>query len=180
MYKSNKYLHCLLMFVLLTSGTALYGDNSPPPPDAAAETLPLYVDTTAANPLPGQINVIFNITPRQDNGKLYFDVETNLPDGMLFMSVIRDEMGVISNIGSTMERLREETANGRIAMGPFPFEDKPFPPGEYTFYISSYPTKDQPKKVVAIIGDNGANLTGPDVIDGMVVFGQEFMITGSY
>lgn len=180
MDKSIKYLCCLFSFVLLTVSTAVHGHDSRPSTDTAAETPLLSVDTEAGKPLPGDINVIFNINPRQENGKLYFDVETNLPDGMLFMSTIRDEMGMMYRIGTTMERIEEQVTGGRLTMGPFPFEDRPFPSGEYAIYINSYSAEYQPEKVVAIIGKNGINLTGPDVINGMVIFGKIFMITGSY
>ena len=69
--------------------------------------------------------------------------------------------------------------DGRLTLGPFPFEDRPFPSGEFTIYIYSLPNKHQPESVMEIIGENGINLTGQNVIAGMVVFGKEFMITGT-
>lgn len=177
MDKSINRLCYLLMLVLLTGNSLVYGNDTPLA--ATAETPPRAADTVTGNPLPGAINVIFKISPRQDKGKLYFEVETNLPDGMRFMAAIRDEFGFTYKIGSTMERIELDVVNGSISVGPFPFHGQTFPSGEYKFYINSYPDEDQPKKVIEIIGENGANLTGPDVISGTVLFAQEFMITGT-
>jgi hypothetical protein len=165
------------MLALLTGSSLVYGDDSPLA--AAPETPSPAVDTAAGDPLPGKINVIFDIAPRQDKGKLYFEVETNLPDGMRFMVAIRDEYGFICKVGSTMERIDMDIVNGRMAIGPFPFHGQTFPSGEYKFYMNSYPDEDQPKNIINVIGKNGANLTGPDVINGTVVLAKEFMITGT-
>jgi len=175
---SIRILFFLLLCVFLPCDNAAESEDELPP--AAVETTPISTGAVTANPAPGKINVEFSVAPRQENGKLYFDVETNLPDGMLFMCAIRDEMGFIHKLGATMERALAETANGKMPIGPFPIADRPFPSGEFKFYINSSPDKYQPESVIAIIGENGANLTGPDVFNGMVVFGKEFLITGSY
>jgi hypothetical protein len=175
--QSIKYsLFLLIIFPLMTGGVA-FGDDLTPEPITDKQAPDLVA--TATSSTPQALDVVFDVTPRQQKGKLYFDVRTNLPDGMIFMSAIRDEAGFVCKSGSTMERLETETADGALLLGPFPLGDKPFPSGEYTLYIHSYPGEYQPQRVAAVIGDDGANLAGRDVIHGLVVFAQEFMITGS-
>ncbi len=166
-----------LIAVLLIGNTLAYGEETAPPVDV--ETPPRDALNTAAPTAPSEkINVVFRVMPRQEQRKLYFDIETNLPDGMVFMSAIRDEMGIVHKISGTMARIQTEIINGRITLGPFPLVDRPFPPGEYKLYINSYPDEYQPENVINIIGKRGANLTGPHVIGGLILFGKTFMITG--
>ncbi len=172
MAKPVKYACSFVMIVLLVSGAIAIGDEKTAPP---ASDQP----TSSADTADDKINVIFTVTPRQDKGKLFFDVETNLPDGMLFMCTVRDEIGMVYKSGSTMERLMTEVVDGEMTVGPLPLSDRPFPSGEYTLYIYSYDDDFQPENVIEVIGEGGANLTGSNVVYGMVVFGKEFMITGS-
>ncbi|MEW6079543.1 MAG: hypothetical protein AB1724_17180 [Thermodesulfobacteriota bacterium] len=165
-----KCLSCVLLIFLLAGDIVIRADDAIPSPGTETPSL----NTTTA----GAITVALNIAPRQDKGKLYFDVETNLPDGMRFMASIRDEYGFVCKAGSTMERIDVDVENGKMEVGPFPFHGKVFPAGEYKFYINSYPAENQPEKVAAVIGGNGARLTGPVVADGIVAFGKEFMISG--
>lgn len=171
-----KRLSCFLLIILLTGNIVTHAGDTPPPADTGAPIPP--GDATTGSPPPGAISVRFDIAPRLEKGRLYFDVGTNLPDGMRFMASIRDEYGFVYKLGSTMERADTDVAGGKITVGPFPFSGGEFPPGEFKFYIISYPTENQPKDVVTVIGENGARLTGPDVIEGVVAFGKEFMITG--
>lgn len=175
----NKVISCLLCLLLIGVTTGAW-------PGFAEETIPATVATydpeSGADPAEdsasGKIHVIFEVAPRQEDSKLYFDIQSNLPDGMIFMSAIRDEMGIVHKATKTMARIRAEITDGMLTLGPFPLEDKPFPPGEYKLYINSYPNENQPEHVIEIIGNNGANLTGQYVIGGMVLFGKTFMITG--
>jgi hypothetical protein len=171
-----KRFSCFLLIALMTGNIVIHAGETPSPP--AGTEPPPSGDAAAVIPAAGVFNVRFDVTPRQDKGKLYFDVETNLPDGMRFMASIRDEYGFICKIGSTMERIDIDVENGKMAVGPFPFHGHVFPAGEYKFYISTYPAENQPKTVVAVIGENGARLSGPDVVEGILAFGKEFMITG--
>ena len=175
----NKLISCL--FCLLLTGFMIgavpgFGEETVP------STVATYNPESSAAPMEdaasGKMDVFFDVTPRQEASKLYFDIRTNLPDGMVFMSAIRDEMGITHKITRTMARIRAEISGGRLTLGPFPLEDKPFPPGEYKLYINSYPDEYQPENVIEIIGKNGGNLTGRYIIGGMVLFGKTFMITG--
>jgi len=181
--KSIKFLYCFLIFALLTGKATVYADDNQAPAvpaetPSSSGTLPPD-GATADKQSTEDLDVIFEVNPRQEKGKLYFDVETNLPDNMRFMCAIKDEIGVVYKMGSTMERLMTEVAGGILTMGPFPFEDRPFPPGEYTVYINSYFGQGQPESVIKIIGHDGVNLIGRNVFHGMVIFVKEFMITGT-
>ncbi len=125
------------------------------------------------------IKVNLEVAPYLQGGKLYFTVTTNLPDGMLFMATITDDMGLINSVDATVERLHALTSDGRMQLGPFPIWGTCFPSGEYTLYLTSSPDFKQDKEVLEIIGKNGKNLTGPRVSRGTVVFVKSFMITGA-
>ena len=174
MGKSAKNLCFLLAFAYSIGNGIIYGGDTPAPGETGQSSA-----TQTVKPMPGDIDVTFKVEPRQENGKLYFDVETNLPDGMRFMCAIRDEIGVVYKMGSTMERLMAEVTGGSLTLGPFPFENRSFPSGEYTLYINSYPEQDQPESVVEVIGLDGSNLIGGNVFHGIVIFVKEFMITGN-
>lgn len=171
---------CFLITAALIGSTPVLGDEIIPVADTDTPAH-LPGETTGITPPDthtGKINVIFDVTPRQENKKLFFDITTNLPDGMVFMTAIRDIMGNVHRMNGTIARVRMELIQGKTTLGPFPLFDKPFPPGEYRLYINSYPDEDQPENVIRIIGKEGANLTGDTIISGMVFFCQTFMITG--
>jgi hypothetical protein len=166
-----------LITALLIGNALAYGEETTPPVDVDTPTRDA-LNTDAPTATAEKINVVFNVMPRQKDHKLYFDIETNLPDGMVFMGAIRDEMGIVHKISSTMARVQTEIISGRITLGPFPLVDRPFPPGEYKLYINSYPDEYQPENVINIIGKRGANLAGQHVIGGLILLGKTFMITG--
>jgi len=167
---------CLLLIGFLTGTIPVFGEENVP--SAVATYNPASVDAPAEYAAAGKLEVLFDVTPRQEDRKLYFDIKTNLPDGMIFMSAIRDEQGNVHKITRTMARIRAEITGGKFTLGPFPLMDEPFPPGEYKLYINSYPDEYQPESVIDIIGKNGTNLIGPYVMGGLVLFGKTFMITG--
>lgn len=188
----RRRLSCLSLIVLmlmLGAGISLAGDREAldgEPPTSPSRSTSNPADDTRPQPDPADSSaddskfpVVFEVAPRLEAGKLYFDVTSNLPDEMLFMAAIIDDMGIVNSIDTTLERSDVVLADGSMEIGPFPTWNKNFPSGEYTLYLYSYHPSRQPRQVREIIGQDGEKLTGPNVTNGAIVFIKSLMVTGS-
>ncbi|MFP4446893.1 MAG: hypothetical protein ACLFPD_11685 [Desulfosudaceae bacterium] len=136
--------------------------------------------SAVSDPDAGQTFVVtFAVEPRLENGKLYFDVTSNLPSGMRFMAAIADDMGIINSMDATLERVDLVIQDGAMEIGPFPTWNNHFPSGEYTLYLNSYHPSRQPPEVLAVIGEKGEKMAGDYVSKQAVIFIKSFMVTGA-
>ena len=165
----------LLSGIATAAGDEASPDGARPAPEAsrsAASTVPDPADDRS-------LVVTFAVAPRLENGKLYFDVTSNLPDGMRFMAAIADDMGIINSMDATLERVDLVIQDGAMEIGPFPTWNNHFPSGEYTLYLNSYHPFRQPPEVLAVIGEKGGKMTGEYVSKQAVIFIKSFMVTGA-
>ncbi|MFP4039806.1 MAG: hypothetical protein ACOCPQ_00250 [Desulfosudaceae bacterium] len=178
-----------LVVLMLGAGISLAGDRDVldgDPRTSPPRSTFNHADEIRPQPAPddsppdnSKFPVVFEVAPRLTAGKLYFDVTSNLPDEMLFMAAITDDMGIVNSVDTTLERTDEVLADGGMEIGPFPTWNKNFPSGEYTLYLYSYHPSRQPRQVREIIGEDGEKLTGPNVSNGVIVFIKSLMVTGS-
>lgn len=123
-----------------------------------------YSDTVDSN---GIIDVVFDIAHREENGKIFFDVSTNLPDNMVLMlSVTNDDYYAQDKV----------KVNGGVFTSSG-FSDKGNKlAGHYKLEISSIFPNLQDSDVVTKIGAKGELLTGNYVNekDGMNMISATF------
>jgi hypothetical protein len=97
-----------------------------------------------------------------DPGRPIVVVRTNLPEGTNLMFGVR---------GPTSDRWRQSQANvnaGCASTEAFSNRGEPLGPGRYTVEVTMPIVTTQPESVRPILGENGANLRGPLVENGLV------------
>lgn len=142
--------------------------DTPVPPTEA----PKPTDTLVPTTMPQPMEVVFNVNVRIESGKIYFDVETNLPDGMQFMFTIEGSDGILG-------QSKTEIVGSTMSAGPFSRKGEPYPPGEYILSITSPLLRLQPPEVQEILGEAGENVYGEYISEGRVDFEMPFTIGGS-
>ncbi len=147
--------------------------STPKPTDTPRPTnTPQPTNTPKPTSTPQPIDVEFSVNVRTESGKVHFDVETNLPDGMQFMFTVEGSDGILGQSNA-------EVKAGTMSVGPFSQKGEPYPPGEYTVSISSPLLQLQPPEVQLVLGESGENVRGEYVSEGRVDFTMPFTIEGS-
>lgn len=120
---------------------------------------------------PSSTELIFNVSTRFEDGKIYFDVETNLPDGMDIMFTVMARQDILG-------QGKVKVSSGFITAGPFTRQGEPYPPGEYLLSISSPLLRLQPSEVQQSLGANGKNFYGDHIVEGRVDLEISFTVEG--
>lgn len=144
-------------------------DTSQPP--APPTDTPKPTDTLVPTAISQPMEAVLNVDVRIESGQVYFDVETNLPDGMQFMFTVENSDGILG-------QSKTEVVGGRISAGPFSRKGEPYPPGEYMLSITSPLLRLQPPEVQEILGEAGENVYGEYISEGRVDFEMPFTIDG--
>ena len=118
---------------------------------------------------PQPTELVFNVKVQAEDGKPRFEVETNLPDGMLVTFTLRDEVAVLGQSEAAV-------GDGFATAGPFSRDGEPYPPGEYVLHISSPPLSMQPDGVQEQLGENGEGYQGEHIAEGRVGFETTFVV----
>jgi len=135
---------------------------------------PTMVITPTSSPTsePSSTELVFNFNTRFEDGKIYFDIETNLPDGM-------DIMFTVVSGEDILGQDKVQVSSGFITAGPFSRQGEPYPPGEYELSVSSPLLRLQPSEVQQILGKNGENFYGDYIEEGRVDFETTFTVEGN-
>jgi hypothetical protein len=153
--------------------TSLACGETTPTNEPEASTATLEVTETEAPPeqathtpepatVSKPVEIVFNVSERIESGKVYLDVETNLPAGMQVMFTVTDSEGNIAG------QAKGEVANSAISVGPFSSKGEPYFPGTYTVSISSPLLQLQPPNVQEVLGNSGENVYGECISKGRV------------
>lgn len=142
-----------------------------PAPPAAAPTTPSPDPEPPPSPCaelenelpPLERRVALEVHPTNvDQGRPIIVVRTNLPDQTNLMFSVR---------GPTPDRMRQSRASvssGCAVSETFSDRGEPLGPGRYTAGVTMPIVGTQPEAIRSILGDDGANLRGPLVADGVV------------
>jgi len=146
-----------------------------PEPIPALESTPTPEPSNTPNVVvtsePSSTELILNVNTRVEDGKLYFDVETNLPDGMEVMFTVEAGEDIWG-------QSKVQVSSGFITAGPFSRQGEPYPPGEYVLSITSSLLRLQSLEVQQILGENGENFYGDYITEGRIDFETSFTVAG--
>ena len=112
-----------------------------------------YSDSVSNN---GIIDVMFDVSDREENGKVFFDIKTNLPDNMVLMLSLKND----DYYGQSKGKVN----NGTFTSSGFSDKGSKLV-GHYKLEISSIFPSLQDSDVVAKIGTQGEFLSGKYVND---------------
>ena len=146
-------------------------------PESTPTLEPSKTPTAAITPTPSPTlepsptELVFNFNTRFEDGKIYFDIETNLPDGM-------DIMFTVVSGEDVWGQSKVQVSSGFIIAGPFSRQGEPYSPGEYELSVSSPLLRLQPPEVQQILGENGENFYGDFIEEGRVDFETTFTVEG--
>jgi hypothetical protein len=157
--------------------------NTPEPTaeaDSTATFTPQPTDTVEPSQTPKptftltpSVNeLVFVVETRIEEGKIYFDVETNLPDDMEIMITTSYGLDIWGQGKGTV-------ASGILTVGPFTRHGQPYLPEEYNLSISSPLMKLQPESVQQALGENGSNYYGDYYENGRIDFDSTFIVPGN-
>jgi len=114
-----------------------------------------------------QVTLDVNININQ--GKPIFTVETNLPQNMEFMFTVSNDTRILG-------QAKANVVDGTVSAGPFSLQGNPYPSGIYNLDISSPLVQLQPPDVQEILGQNGKNVSGEYISEGMVSYDTYFTV----
>jgi hypothetical protein len=140
-------------------------------PSLEPSKTPTVAITPTASPTPSPTELEFDFTPRFENGEIYFDIETNLPDGM-------DIMFTVVSGEDIWGQSKAQVSSGVVTVGPFSRQGEPYPPGDYELSISSPLLMLQSLEVQQRLGENGKNFYGDYIEEGQVDFETTFTVEG--
>jgi hypothetical protein len=149
-----------------------YTPESTPTPEPSKT--PTVAVTSQPTPIsePSTTELVFDFNTRFEDGKIYFDIETNLPDGM-------DIMFTVVSGEDIWGQSKVQVSSGSVTAGPFSRQGEPYPPGEYELSISSPLLRLQPSEVQQILGENGENFYGDYIKEGRIDFETSFTVEGN-
>ena len=158
-----------LLFVLFASACSSPAEQAALVPNSNENSL---VASDSNNPL---IDVRLDVTPSiNQEGKVSFLVETNLPDSTIIMFTLSQ--------GGYSAQDKGVVRNGTINTSHFSKQGVPLSAGDYILNISTPIASSQSKEVQQLIGEKGTYLTGnltkeSEYFAGMVVVDAVYSIT---
>lgn len=118
-------------------------------------------EITENSPFQNEIDVYMNIEPIIENGKIGFNLETNLPNSSKISANLKSDNNL--NYNATANNLIIE--NGKCSFNSFTNKGENLSNGTYKLKVYLLSPVQQSKSVKAIIGESYENLTGDLIIN---------------
>ncbi len=116
------------------------------------------------------IEVIIDVSPKVESGKLYVHGKTNLPNQTNLMMNLSK-----GNNYSAQDKIIVQ--NGTFKSTGFSNKGLSLPNGDYVIEISTPLSRLQPESVQIIVGEKGKNLTGSLVVRGVDIFKDDNFVS---